>query len=157
MRWYWRLRASNDSVAATVFPRSWRPSSVPPAPGQGALAIQVRRGDAEVHALVAAIDDPATRLAVTAEREVLRATGGGCRAPIGAFATVEDGRVTILAGAVDPSGAGRAFVTGAGPSDSVLDVARSLGERLLELVTADGTGARLTPPRPRPMPTPRST
>ena len=63
------------------------PEIVPPAPGQGAIAIQIRHDDARMLALPAAIDDRPTRLAVEAERAFLSASGGGCRAPIGALAS----------------------------------------------------------------------
>src|SRR4029077_2929357 len=75
-----------------------------PAPGQGALAVQVRAHDRERRELVGRLDDPATRLAVTAEREVLRRSGGGCRAPLGALAEIGDGTMRLLAGVVAPSG-----------------------------------------------------
>ena len=58
-----------------------------PAPGQGALAVQVRADDERTLRIVAAIDDLATRLATAAERRVLNALEGGCQAPIGALAT----------------------------------------------------------------------
>src|SRR5215212_5961631 len=58
-----------------------------PAPGQGALAVQVRAGDDRIQRIVATIDDIATRFATAAERRVLNALQGGCQAPIGALAT----------------------------------------------------------------------
>jgi hydroxymethylbilane synthase len=57
-----------------------------PAPGQGALAVQCRAGDEGVLQLLAAIDDPATRAATTAERAFLHALGAGCTAPVAAHA-----------------------------------------------------------------------
>jgi hydroxymethylbilane synthase len=72
---------------------------VPSAPGQGALALQVRADDAEAIAAVARLDDPATRTAVEAERTLLNATGGGCRSPIGAIGFVRDGHLELAAGA----------------------------------------------------------
>ena len=66
-----------------------------PAPGQGALALQVRAGDTRTLAALARLDDPATRYAVEAERAFLAATGGGCRSPIGALGTVADGILTL--------------------------------------------------------------
>ncbi|HEX8938775.1 MAG TPA: hydroxymethylbilane synthase [Candidatus Limnocylindrales bacterium] len=80
------------------------PAVVAPAPGQGALAVQVRAADERTRSLVAGLDDAATRLAVTAERAVLAATGGGCRAPLGALARVVDGDLDLLAAAVEPDG-----------------------------------------------------
>ena len=61
-------------------PEHWQP-----APGQGALAVQARRHDRAAH-LLAALDHAPTRIAVGLERSVLRALGGGCAAPCGAYA-----------------------------------------------------------------------
>jgi len=66
-----------------------------PAPGQGALAIEVRADDTVTLPFVARLDDPATRAAVEAERAFLRASGGGCRAPLGALARVDGAAITI--------------------------------------------------------------
>lgn len=68
-----------------------------PAPGQGALAIQCREGDAAVLNLLQRLDDATTRAAVHAERAFLQALGGGCSAPVGAYAHAE-GRELHLAG-----------------------------------------------------------
>jgi hydroxymethylbilane synthase len=57
-----------------------------PAPGQGAVAVEVRADDAETAAVVSALHDAATDAAVRAEREVLRASGGGCHMALGARA-----------------------------------------------------------------------
>jgi hydroxymethylbilane synthase len=56
-----------------------------PAPGQGAMAVQCRAGDA-ARELVAAIDHAASRAAVAAERAFLQGLGGGCSAPVAAYA-----------------------------------------------------------------------
>jgi hydroxymethylbilane synthase len=61
-----------------------------PAVGQGALAIEIRQGDAELACAVTPLDDPSTHLAVRAEREMLRRLGGGCQVPIAAHANFED-------------------------------------------------------------------
>ncbi len=75
-----------------------------PAPGQGALAIEVRADDAVARPFIARLDDAATRAAVEAERAVLRAIGGGCRAPLGALADVDGAEITIRgAGAAEGS------------------------------------------------------
>jgi hydroxymethylbilane synthase len=60
-----------------------------PAPGQGALVLQVRAGDRALRARLSSVDHRPTRIAVEAERELLRAMGGGCLAPLGAYAVVE--------------------------------------------------------------------
>ncbi|MFE9776463.1 hydroxymethylbilane synthase [Streptomyces sp. NPDC005931] len=60
--------------------------TVLPAPGQGALAIECAAGNADLIAALAALDDPFTRVAVTAERSLLAALEAGCSAPVGALA-----------------------------------------------------------------------
>jgi hydroxymethylbilane synthase len=81
------------------------PDVVPPAPGQGAIAVQVRAADATTAGLVARLDDRPTRIAVEAERALLAASGGGCRAPLGALGRLDDdGRLELLAGFARPDG-----------------------------------------------------
>lgn len=58
-----------------------------PAPGQGALAVQCRADDLETLSLLAALEDPPTRSAVTAERQFLLGLGGGCAVPVAAYAS----------------------------------------------------------------------
>lgn len=83
------------------------PDAMPPAPAQGALAVQVRRGDDETTSLVGPLDDAGVRSAVVAERALLKAMGGGCRAPVGAVVSAADGSLTLIAGAVTPDGRAR--------------------------------------------------
>jgi hydroxymethylbilane synthase len=83
---------------------------VPPAPGQGALAVQVRGADRVAAKVVARLDDSNTRLAVTTERVLLAALGGGCRAPIGALATVSGSSISLVAGRVELDGGARRIV-----------------------------------------------
>ena len=75
-----------------------------PAPGQGALAIQVREDDLGTQTAVATIDDPPSRLALEAERSLMWRLGGGCSLPLGAIATVEGSRVELLAVVASPDG-----------------------------------------------------
>lgn len=66
-------------------PKMIVPLSVcPPAPAQGALAIECRRDDSLTTQLLAALDDPPTRAAVARERALLDARGGGCQQRFGA-------------------------------------------------------------------------
>ncbi|MFC9278601.1 hydroxymethylbilane synthase [Streptomyces collinus] len=60
--------------------------TVLPAPGQGALAIECTADNADLVAALAELDDPFTRVAVTAERSLLAALEAGCSAPVGALA-----------------------------------------------------------------------
>ena len=80
------------------------PEVLPPAPGQGAIALQVRADDARMLVLLAGIDDRPTRLAVDVERAFLSASGGGCRAPIGALATIDSNELGLLGGYARPDG-----------------------------------------------------
>ena len=112
-----------------------------PAPGQGALAIQCRADDDAVRALLAPLDDPATRAAVTAERAFLAALGGGCSAPIAAYA-VASARSTPLhiemrGLAAAPDGRRVVRVSGAGPEP--LALGQSLAQSALEQGAADLT------------------
>ena len=72
-------------------------SSLLPAPGQAAIAVQVRADDAPTRAMASVLDDTATRAAVTAERALLREVEGGCQVPLGALATVAGDRLTLEA------------------------------------------------------------
>lgn len=73
------------------------PNRMLPAPGQGALAVQCRADDPAVHALLAAIHDAQAEATTTAERQLLFALGGGCSAPIGAWACVHDNQIELHA------------------------------------------------------------
>jgi hydroxymethylbilane synthase len=106
------------------------PDVVPPAPGQGAIALQVRRDDARMLAMTAEIDDDNTRIAVEAERGFLRASGGGCRAPIGALATLVGAELRILGGYAGPEGSGVAFARRRGPRSAGDVLGRELAEEL---------------------------
>ncbi|MBV9380021.1 MAG: hydroxymethylbilane synthase [Streptosporangiaceae bacterium] len=64
----------------------FEPEEMLPAPGQGALAVECRAGAAGLAELLAAVDDEASRAAVTAERSMLAALEAGCSAPVGGFA-----------------------------------------------------------------------
>lgn len=66
------------------------PDVMLPAPGQGALAVEVQDTDTATLALVARLDHAPTRAAVTAERALLSALGGGCQLPIAAYGAVDE-------------------------------------------------------------------
>jgi len=80
-----------------------------PAPGQGALAVQCRADDSTVRELLAAIDHAVTCAAVTAERAFLNALGGGCSAPVAAYAISSPKTPIFMTGLV-ASRDGRLFV-----------------------------------------------
>ncbi len=106
------------------------PEIVPPAPGQGAIAVQARSDDERMLAVAAAIDDRNTRLAVDAERAFLSASGGGCRAPIGALAQVLGDELELLGGYASPDGARTAIARHHGPVASGDVLGRALAVEL---------------------------
>jgi hydroxymethylbilane synthase len=68
-----------------------------PAPGQGALGIEVLSDDAATAALLAPLNDVATRAATTAERGVSRGLGGSCQVPLAAYAETDHGHLALRA------------------------------------------------------------
>lgn len=80
------------------------PAVMLPAPGQGALGIQVRRDNEKLQALCAAITDPVAASCVEAERAALKVLDGSCRAPVAALAVIKDGRLSLEALAAKPNG-----------------------------------------------------
>ena len=111
------------------------PELVPPAPAQGALAVQARRADTELLRILAAIDQPEIRLAVDAERSVLSATGGTCRAPVGALASIDGESFKLLVGGVNSDGSGLQVESFAGRRPDAMAIAEAAGRRLAATVS----------------------
>jgi hydroxymethylbilane synthase len=115
------------------------PRRVLPAAGQGCLAIEYRSGStpAGVLAAIRALQDGPTELAVQAERALLLRLEAGCAAPIGAFARLEEGTLTLDAVVADPRGGEvlreSATAPAAGPEES-----RALGTRVAESLLERG-------------------
>ena len=83
----------------------WIPAeAILPAPGQGALAVQCRTEDENTLRRLGAIDEPEVRAAVEAERAFLQHLGGGCSAPIAAYARMEQGRLRMTGVVASPDG-----------------------------------------------------
>ena len=102
-----------------------------PAVGQGALAIETSNQGAGRTAC-AALDDVYTRAAVTAERGVLAALGGGCQVPIGAYAIAAEQHLQVQAVVISPDGT---EVVRGQAEGAVAEAARlggALGAELLE-------------------------
>lgn len=70
---------------------------VPTAPAQGALAVEVRSGDARARRAVAKVEHARSRATAEAERLVLAGLGLGCSAPMAASAIIEDGMLFLTA------------------------------------------------------------
>ena len=75
-----------------------------PAAGQGALAIEVRAGDASTTQAISFIDDAASRAATSCERALLNGLGGGCQVPIGAHAEFSGEQLVLTAVVASPDG-----------------------------------------------------
>ena len=76
-----------------------------PANGQGAVGIECRLDDHELHALLAPLEHPETRIRVLTERAMNRALQGGCQVPIGAYALVQGEEVWLRGLVGSPDGA----------------------------------------------------
>ncbi len=87
-----------------------------PAPAQGALAVQCRSVDTDVHGLLALLDDAGTRRLVTAERHVLHVLGGGCSVPVGARAVPGTSGLTLTAAVFDVADGRALRATAWGPT-----------------------------------------
>jgi hydroxymethylbilane synthase len=107
------------------------PVAFPPAPGQGALAVQAREDDPELLAAVRRIDDPGARAATEAERLCLEALAGGCARPIGAYARHDGDRLVLTAVVGTPDGA--KLLRAERSATTAGDVGRAVAEELLRL------------------------
>jgi hydroxymethylbilane synthase len=106
------------------------PDVMCPAIGQGALALETRETGPGRDAC-AKFDHPATRAAVTAERAVLAALGGGCQVPIGAHATVKSGRLRLRAIVAAPDGSQLVSAASEGAASDAAALGRDLASELL--------------------------
>ena len=105
-----------------------------PAVGQGALAVEARLGDVDIARLVSPINHLPTWQCVTAERALLRALGGGCRAPMAALGTV-NGNTLKLEGMV-ASVSGRKVLRASEEGSAIS--AEEIGVRLAQRMLAKG-------------------
>lgn len=111
----------------------WLPLDVMlPAPGQGALAVQCRADDRTALGLLVALEDEATRNAVTAERAFLRGLGGGCSVPVAAYASAEVQSIELTGLVISEDGRKTIRVKRSGSN------AHFLGEELARRAIAQG-------------------
>jgi hydroxymethylbilane synthase len=102
-----------------------------PAVGQGALGIEIRLGHAELARAVAPLDDPATHIAVRAERAMLLRLGGGCQVPIAAHANFEDGQLRLRGVVASLDGRRVIRAAAAGSQNDPESLGAAVGEDLL--------------------------
>jgi hydroxymethylbilane synthase len=91
-----------------------------PAPGQGALAVQARRDDRLTLEHLVSLEDTPTRLTVAAERAFLTGLGGGCSVPVAAFASFENGMISMNGLVASPDGKQVIRVHGSGDDPHLL-------------------------------------
>ncbi|MEO8925964.1 MAG: hydroxymethylbilane synthase [Caulobacteraceae bacterium] len=118
------------------------PGEAPPAPGQGALAIQTRAEDAQAPWL-AGLRHPATTLAAAAERGALEALEGSCRTAVGAWARIDGAALRLTVEALTPDGARRFRREGEVAAAAGEAAARELGLRLGAEIRDEGGAALL--------------
>lgn len=105
-----------------------------PAVGQGALGIETRADDEAAKNLCVTLSDPETRACVTAERALLAVLEGGCQIPLGAWAYIEGGLLSLDACVVSPDGSEYIRLSRFGG----MAAAESIGRKLAEELRANG-------------------
>lgn len=126
------------------------PEQVLPAPAQGALAVEASEAALDAHPDLAAaleeVNDLATALTSTAERAVLAELNAGCAAPVGAFAQMERGILTLTAAIISLDGTREVRISDCLQADpektfaEMLDQARELGESVARALLEAGGG-----------------
>ncbi len=106
------------------------PVSFPPAPAQGAICIESRIGDKGTEGLLAAIDDHATRAAVSCERGFLATLDGSCRTPIAGYATVEGERLQFRGMILTPDGSRFHEIETSGPASEAGRLGEAAGQAI---------------------------
>lgn len=116
-----------------------------PAVGQGAMAIEIRENDGELHEILSVFDNVETRACITAERAFLRTLEGGCQVPIGANAIIENDEIKLegFIGSLNGKINWREKISGARGD------AKDLGEKLAQSLIAKGANEVLENTRER--------
>jgi hydroxymethylbilane synthase len=107
----------------------FEPDAMIPAPGQGALAVECLDAAGDLVALLAEVDDPGSRAAVTAERTVLAELEAGCSAPLGAYAAGTD-ILQLTAAVVAEDGMAAVRASMSGPAAQAARLGREVAEEL---------------------------
>lgn len=117
-------------------------SFILPAPGQGALALEVRAGDKVMETFAKSLNHRKSSLCVSCERAFSRELGGGCRLPVGALAKIKNGRLYLRAAAADKDGKKMIRLSRKAP----LKEAESLGKLLAYECLKKGGGQLIARP-----------
>jgi hydroxymethylbilane synthase len=103
-----------------------------PAPGQGAMAIEILAGRSDLLQLLAPLNHLPTALAVTAERAVSRIFGGSCQIPLAAFATVDGDAMRLRAMVATPDGRRVASADVSGKAEAPEKLGQQIADALNE-------------------------
>jgi len=120
-----------------------------PAAGQGALGIEIRKGDHNTEQHLKFLDDSSARRTTTCERALLSKLGGGCQVPIGAFAEMRSGLIHLRGVVADPDGS--RILRESRDGDNPLRLGNDVGEALLRrggnAILQDVYGQAITAPQ----------
>ena len=104
-----------------------------PAMGQGALGIETRLDDMMIYDFISTLNHEETNYAVTAERSLVGRLDGGCQVPIGAYARVEKGLITLKGLVASLDGEIIYKLENVGPVDDAINIGQELGAQLLKM------------------------
>jgi hydroxymethylbilane synthase len=107
------------------------PDQMLPAPGQGALAVECRADRTDLLEILAALDDHASRAAVTAERALLAELEAGCSAPVGAYAALEEQTLHLIGVVAGYDGERQVRLSVSGHPDLAERLGRDLAARMI--------------------------
>ena len=104
-----------------------------PAMGQGALGIEIRLDDTRIYDFISTLNHEQTHYAVSAERSLVGRLDGGCQVPIGAYARVEKGLITLKGLVASLDGEIIYKLENVGPVDDAINIGQELGAQLLKM------------------------
>jgi len=104
-----------------------------PAMGQGALGIETRLDDTRIYDFISTLNHEQTHYAVSAERSLVGRLDGGCQVPIGAYARVEKGLITLKGLVASLDGEIIYKLENVGPVDDAINIGQELGAQLLKM------------------------
>ena len=116
----------------TVHTHVLQPADMLPAPGQGAIAVEMRSDDTETTRLLAPLNDITTETCITAERSLMTALGGGCHMPLGALAAITGDVLQLDAIISAPDGTRHIRLNAEGKTDSAKELGKELARRILD-------------------------
>jgi hydroxymethylbilane synthase len=102
-----------------------------PAVTQGVIGIECRQSDSSTVKFLRAIEDPATRKVMDAERAFAARLGGSCQSPIAAYAELDADRITLRGLVAEPDGSRLLRDTVSGSAENPAALGRQLAERIL--------------------------